>query len=427
MFPRKPSSPRWEALATVSLMVALSYAAGARAEPLNLESAVERALQVAPEIRAADADVAARAGELRQARSWPNPTVEARADNKLGQETGTGGTAMTQLALSQPLPILRLPRERRVAEARLAAAEASRNFRRLQIERDTAQAFFAAQLAQTRLALARERLDQTGLYPDGRQRRDPLKRYLTPFDRARLALLREEANQTVASAGREHATALAELRARLALPAAADVELADSILPDAPPVSDPATSPIDNHPAIAAAQRAQEGAVAGISAARAQRFADPVLNLFRERDFLNDARRDVTGVGVSVQVPLWNLNRGPIERAQAEAARAQAELDVQRREIALGLARSQAELARLRAQAEQVRDSLLEPARRLHELAQRSFHTGEVNVLALIDAANTYYDARARYLELLAQAQLAAAELRLAAGRSVVGEREVQP
>lgn len=426
MSPRKPSSPRWDMLATASLMVASLYAAGARAEPLNLESAVERALQVAPEIGAADADVAARAGELRQARSWPNPTVEARADDKLGQETGTGGTRLTQLALSQPLPILRLPRERRAAEARLAAAEASRNFRRLQIERDTAQAFFAAQLAQTRLALARERLDQTGRYPSN-ERRDPLKRYLTPFDRARLALLREEANQAVASAAREHATALAELRARLALPATADVELPDPALPAAPSASDPAPSAIDHHPAIAAAQRAHEGAVAGIAAARAQRFADPALNLFRERDLLNDARRDVTGVGVSVQVPLWNLNRGPVERAQAEAARAQAELDAQRREIALGLVRSQTELARLRAQAEQVRDSLLEPARRVHELAQRSFHTGEVNVLALIDAANTYYDARARYLDLLAQAQLAAAELRLAAGRSVVGGSEVQP
>lgn len=407
--------------------VALFYTAVVPAEPLTLESAIHRALEVAPEIRAADAAIAVRAGELRQAHSWPNPTIEVRADDRLGQEDGRGGTDITQLALSQPLPIRRLPRERRAAEAYLAAAEASRRFRGLSIERDTAEAFFATQLAQTRLALARERLTQTDAYPHGRQRRDPLNRYLTPFDRARLALLREEANQAVATAAREHETSLADLRARLALAPTANVELAAATLPPAPPAFDLSAPAVDNHPAVAAAQRTQEGAVAGIELARAQRFADPALNLFRERDLLNDARGNVTGVGISAQIPLWNLNRGPVDRARAEVTRAQAELDAERRDISLQLMRSRAELLRLREQAERMRASLLEPAHKLHELARRSFQMGEVNVLALIDAANTYYDARARYLELLAQAQLAAAELRLAAGESVLRQPEVQP
>ena len=426
MFLIQPSLRR-HASAIGVLTVALFYTAVVPAEPLTLESAVYRALEVAPEIRAADAAIAVRAGELRQAHSWPNPTIEVRADDRLGQEDGRSGTDITQLALSQPLPIRRLPRERRAAEANLAAAEASGRFRRLTIERDTAEAFFAAQLAQTRLALARERLAQTDAYPDGRQRRDSLNRYLTPFDRARLALLREEANQAVATAAREHETSLADLRARLALAPTANVELATATLPPAPPAFDLPAPAVDSHPAVTAAQYAQEGAVAGIELARAHRFADPALNLFRERDVLNDTRANVTGVGISVQIPLWNLNRGPIDRARAEVARAQAELDAQRREISLQLMRGRAELVRLREQAEQMRASLLEPAHKLHDLARRSFRTGEVNVLALIDAANTYYDARTRYLELLTQAQLAAAELRLAAGESVLRQAEVRP
>lgn len=426
MFFINPSFRR-RAPAIGAFTVALFYTAVVPAEPLTLESAIHRALAVAPEIRAADAAVAARAGELRQARSWPNPTIEVRADDRLGREDGRGGRDITQLALSQPLPMRRLPRARRAAEAYLAAAEASRRFRRLTIERDTAAAFFAAQLAQTRLALARERLTQTDAYPDGRQRRDPLNRYLTPFDRARLALLREEANQAVGTAAREHEKSLADLRARLALTPTADIELAAVTLPPAPPAFDLFASTVANHPAVTAAQRTQAGAVAGIELARAQRFADPTLNLFRERDLLNDARANVTGVGIGVQIPLWNLNRGPVARARAEVARTQAELDAQRREISLQLMRSRAELLRLREQAEQMRARLLEPAQKLHELARRSFQTGEVNVLALIDAASTYYDARGRYLELLAQAQLAAAELRLAAGESVLRQAEVRP
>lgn len=426
MFLINPSSQRL-APTLGAFAIALFYTAAAPAEPLTLDSAIHRALEVAPEMRAADADVAIRASELRQARSWPNPTIEVRADDRLGQEDGRGGTDITQFALSQPLPIRRLPREARAAAAQLAAAEASRRFRRLVVERDTAEVFFATQLAQTRLALAHERLTQTDAYPNEGKRRDPLNRYLTPFDRARLALLREEANQAVSAAARAHEKSLADLRARLALAPTANIVLVAATLPPIPATLDVTAEAVEHHPAVAAAQHTQEGAMAGIELARAQRFADPALSVFRERDMLNDARADVTGVGIGVQIPLWNLNRGPIERARAEVARAQAELESQRREISLQLSRSRAELLRLHAQAEQMRVSLLEPAHKLHELARRSFQTGEVNVLALIDAANTYYDARARHLELLAQAQLAAAELRLATGESVLRQAEVQP
>ncbi len=387
----------------------------------TLGSAVRRVREIAPETRAADADVAARAGELRTASSFPNPTIEIRADDKLGQEDGRGGTDFTQLALSQPLPLRRLGRERRAAQARLAASEAGRRYRLLQIERETAEAFYAAQLAQDRLALARERSEQTDIYPGSGQRRDPLKRYLAPFDRTRLAILREEANQAVAAAEREYQKALTTLRARLGLSADAGIELAPAVLPPAPSVLETLVRDLDNQPAVAAARSSHDAAVAGVEAARSQRFADPALNLFRERDVLANERRDVTGIGISVQLPLWNTNRGPIDQAVAEAARAQAELDVERRDALARLQSSYTELTRLRAQSERVRDQLLEPARKLHELARRSFSAGEINVLALIDATNAYYDARARYLDLLAQAQLTAAELRLAAGSSLLG------
>lgn len=417
----------WRAVVVPALC--LSWSVMAHAE-WTLEAAVRRAREIAPETRVADADVAARAGELRTASSFPNPTIDIRADDKLGQEDGRGGTDFTQLALSQPLPLRRLERERRAAQARLASSEAARRYRLLQIERETAEVFYATQLAQDRLALARERLAQTDIYPGGEQRRDPLKRYLAPFDRARLAILHEEANQAIAVAEREHQKALTGLRVRLGLPADASVEVASAVLPPAPSAFDTLARDLDNYPAVATARSSLDAAVAGVDAARSQRFADPSLNLFRERDVLANERRDVTGIGISVQVPLWNTNRGPIDKAVAEAARAQAELDVERRDALARVQTSYTELTRLRLQLERVRDKLLEPARKLHELARRSFSAGEVNVLALIDAANAYYDARSRYLELLAQAQLTAAELRLATGASLVDSldnAEVRP
>ena len=62
------------------------------------------------------------------------------------------------------------------------------------------------------------------------------------------------------------------------------------------------------------------------------------------------------------------------------------------------------------------------------ELTQKGYSTGEQNGLALVDASNTYFDAQARYLELLRDAWIEAAELRLAAGISLLDSTlEVAP
>lgn len=390
----------------------------------SLETAVRRVLAVAPEGRAADADVAARRGELTQAGAWPNPTVDLRADNRLGQaDDGRGGTGFTQLALSQPLPLRRVPRERAVAEARLAGAEDGRRLRRLELERTAAAAFHELQRAQAKLDLARARLKETEGYPSAGDR---LVRYLAPLERARLTILREEANQVVAAAEREREQALIAFRARLALPADAAVEAAPLAEPPAPPALEALERSLENHPLLAAARKEREAAEAGIAVARSQRLADPALNLFRERDFLAGSRRDVNGVGVSVQVPLWNANRGVVDKAKAGALRARTEYEIVLRDALSRLRRGYAELTRARAQAERVRTSLLEPAQRLNGLARRSFAAGEANVLALIDAANSYFEAQARYVELVVLAQEAQAELRLATGQSLLAQ-ETQP
>lgn len=399
-----------------------AYAVGASADIVvwTLESTIQRAMEIAPEVRAADAEVAVRRGELTQAGAWPNPSIDLRADDRLGQEDGRGGTDFTQLALSQPLPLRRVARERAVAESRLAGAEEGRRLRRLELERAAAQSFHELQRAQARLELAQARLKQTENYPGAAGARDRLVRYLVPLERARLAILREEANQAVVAAEREREQALIAFRARLALPADAVAEGTPPAEPPAPPALEALERSLENHPLLTAARKEQEAAEAGIAVARSQRFADPALNLFRERDFLAGGRRDVNGVGVSVQVPLWNTNLGVVDKARAGALRARTEYEIVLRDALARLRRSYADLTRARIQAERVRTNLLEPAQRLNELARRSFAAGEANVLALIDAANSHFDAQARYVELVTQAQLSAAELRLATGQSLL-------
>lgn len=361
--------------------------------------------------------------------AWPNPTAELRADNKLGQETGRGGGNLSQLAISQPLPFRRLDRQLAVAEANLRGAQEVRRYQRLMLEREAARVFHALQFAEARVGMARSRLDLAegfGRSGPGDKSRDLLVRYLTPLDRMRLAVMREEAGQTVLAAEQAYQKALIEFRSLLALSADAAVQVAQLDLAAAPPAIVGLEQNLLGHPLLVAIREEVEAARGGIALAESLRFADPTLNLFYERDYINNERSDIIGVGVSIQLPFWNQNRGTVAKARAETLKAQAQFEMQQRDTLTLLRQGYTDLARLIEQAQRTYDKLLEPARQVFELTGRGFASGESNILALVDANNTYFDARARHLGLLKETQDAAAELRFAAGIPLAGS-EVKP
>ncbi len=262
-------------------LLAAVPATGAEAGGWTLESSVQRVLEVAPERRAAEAEVAAREGELVRDTAWPNPTVEGRSDRKLGIEDGTGGSDVTQLAVTQPLPLLRLSRQRAQAEANLAAAQAARHYRRLLLENQVARAFHQLQFAETKRALARERAEAAQQYAEtgGTDRR--LVRYLSPLDRTRLAILRESARQTLVAADGEWSEAAARFRALLALSGEEAPTTAPLNAAAPPPSLSGLKARLDAHSVLIASQRDLDAARAGIDVARSSRFADPTLTLFR--------------------------------------------------------------------------------------------------------------------------------------------------
>ena len=394
------------------------------AQVWTLESSIERATAVAPELRAAESEIAARAGELTQAGAWPNPTVDLRADEKLGIEDGRGGYDLNQISITQPLPLRRLAHQRRAAEAGLESARAGQHHQRLQLETRTAHAFHALQLAAERQRLAEERLKfAEGLRPGA----DRLVRYLSPLERARLDILRETARQDVAFAEGKWSEAVSQFRTLLALSPDAQPETTPLTPSAAPAALAELHGRLATHPALRATQQARDAGRANVDVARSQRFADPTVSVFREQDYLAGSRRDYSGLMLGVQIPLWNRNNGGVARAAAEVEKAEALLAAQRRDLESRLYQSRLHLGHLIEQAEHYRTRLLEPARRLLDLTRKGFATGEQNGLALVDASDTYFDTQARYLELLHDAWLEAAELRLAAGISLTSGTEVQP
>lgn len=410
-------------LAGIALLFLFPLAVGA-ADVWTLPLSIKRALEVSPEMRIADAEIGVREGELKRDSAWPNPTVEARVDRKLGIETGSGGNDVTQLAITQPIPLSRLSSQRARGEANVAVAQASRDHQRLQFENQVARAFNALQVAEAKYRIAEQRLQAAQQYDagGGARSRDRLVRYLAPLDRARLTILRESARQSLATVEGEQREAALRFRQLLALPNDAAItvtSLTIATLPSKPADFDVA---LDAHPAMIAGQRDLDAARRGIDVARASRLADPTVSVFRERDVLGGDERSYYGVVVGVQIPLWNQNRGDVARAAAETNRADAALSVRRRELESALRDSRFRLERLIDQAQHYAKNVLGPSERLLELTRRGFATGEIAVLALLDANNSYFEAEQRQLELLAEAAAAAADLRLSAGQSLVEE-----
>jgi cobalt-zinc-cadmium efflux system outer membrane protein len=411
---------------TLLLGAGFCMTATAWSQPLErwtLNGSIQRALQVAPEIKTADAKIGLQRGKLESADAWPNPTVSLQVDDKLGIEDGRGGYDVTQFAISQALPLGRLNRQRRQAQASLSSAESRRRYHQLLIEYEVARRFHILQLAQAKLELAQQRLQKALSYSKNGNKtgsRDKLVRYLTPLETMRLDIMQQTAKQAVAMAEGEYNEALASFRSLLNLKFTTELQL-----PALASVSTPADlatleSDLRNHPGLVADRRAIAAAEAGIAVARSKRFEDPTLTLFREKDYLANRRDDVTGVMLSVQIPLWNRNNGQVTQARYAVLQAQADLEVKRRQLNTSLHKSYLHLGHLIEQADHYRTHLLRPAQRVLKLTQRGFEAGSLNILSLIDANNTYFDTQQRYYELLEEGWLELAELRKSAGLSVL-------
>ncbi len=397
----------------------------------TLGASIQRALEVAPEIKAADAAIGKQQGKLEQASAWPNPSVSIQVDETLGLESSSGGYNVTQLEISQPIPMGRLKHQRTQAEAEVASVQALFRQQRLTLEYKVAQRLHILQFAQAKLQLAKKRLQQAHRFQHTGSNHDPLIRYLTPLETMRLNIILQSAKQTADMAEGRFDEAAASFKSLLQLPLENNIALVALTPVTAIESFSEMEKSMQQHPSLQAYKQAVAASQAGVAVARAQRFSDPTLSLFRTEEYIANRRQQSTGVMLSIQVPLWNKNNGRVTQARYAVHQAQAELKIKQRNLRTQLYRSHLHLGHLIAQAEHYRKELLKPAQHVFSLTRKGFNAGELNILTLIDANNTYFDVRARYLELLQQAWLELARVRLSAGtslqdKSVVNMSEVK-
>ena len=392
----------------------------------TLESTVNHAVKTSPLMSVANAEIQSAEGSANQAGRWPNPVVEVTATDKLGINEAIGGNDLTQTAITQTIPLWKKSAEKNVAESELKSARTDRDYQQLILENDAAKTFHRAQFTGALFKLAQEQLGFARSSQAGRSSRDPLVRYLSPLEKKRLTIIGELAEQELASAEGELSEAQMGFKTLMQIPLEQGVEIEKIKEPTAKFNVRELQQKLSQHSAIETLKFKNEAAEHAVDLAKGGRVPDLSITYFRELDFLDNRRQHFNGLTLGITLPLWNFNSGEVAKARAESLKTQNQQIAMQNELLGKLHQTFVHFGHLTEQAEKYRTKILGPAEEVFNLTNKSFKAGEVNVLSLIDASNTYFDARKRYVELLYESWIELAQLRLSAGISILDTKKAE-
>ena len=433
----------------IALLPVDTFSQGAAStNQLRLDDVLAAAVIQHPLVDAARSRLDAAYGTRRTAGVLPNPVFTYWLENATfpGQRPKTPLDTETQLYATLPLEFLYQRGSRtRAASAGVDAATAELAGARQQVARDAARAFFrvaAAQVAVDGADDLRSHLMSLVTYNqhrvrEGKAAEADLIRTQVEMDRAEanaaLALV-ELARARAALAPYIASTARAAVGApnasRDSAPAPLDSRFPDSMRVD---VDDVAASnsaaplaPLANvlatamlaRPDVVAARARVAGAHADATYQRAQTVRQAGLTFGSKRTL------GVTSMIASLNIPfpLFDQNRGEIQRATALERAAQSELAWTERLAASEIRSAYAAARALSEQAARLRGSMLSRADSSRQIAIAAYAEGAVPLLQVIDASRTLSDARQSYYQLMFAQRESLLELRAASGEVVVTE-----
>ncbi|UVL21171.1 TolC family protein [Pseudomonas sp. B21-023] len=385
-------------------LLCLLLAGPAGAEGLSLDQALDAAFAQNPDFAAIGREIGIAEGERRQAGLIPNPELSWEVEDTRRD------TSTTTVTLSQALE---LGGKR---GARIEVAETGQAIARLELERqrnslraDVIQAFHAALRAQTALELAQQSqaLTERGLrVVEGRVRAGQS----SPVEATRAQVQLAQAEAAVRRARTERGVANQTL-ARLTGSAEARFDRLDasSLSPGPAPKAERLLATVEQTAEWRLAAAQIERGDASLGSEKAQRI--PNLTVSLGSQYSREARERVNVVGLSMPLPLFDRNQGNVLAAARRADQA--------RDL-----RNAVEL-RLRSETRSALDqwgtamgevqaydrTILPAAQQAVDTATRGFEMGKFAFLDVLDAQRTLIEARGLYLDALAQATDARAQV----------------
>ena len=167
------------------------------------------------------------------------------------------------------------------------------------------------------------------------------------------------------------------------------------------------------HPAMDAARARVNALEANVTVERRARVPSLAVEIFTDHEL----DRRAYGVGLAIELPLWNWNTGNIQRSHHMLAAEKNSLESERLELEIRAIEAQSQCQAGMVLATRYRERILPRAQSAARVIERTYQLGETTLLEVIDARRTLLETRGQFLSTLAQAQIDCSRL-----REIVGE-----
>lgn len=402
-----------------AFFLALSSALGAESMRLNLERAVQVALERNLELKAKREELGIAEGRSIHANLLlqHNPELDGDIGNRRLRNPEPGynkNIVQGGVSLMQEFEIAGQPRYRREA--------ARDNLQRVKFEvGDFERALrFRVTVVFLKLLNSESKISQAERLVKLRNRlHDAAKRRLSLGDipEAQVILAEVELNRArsdLITLQKEHEELLSRLKTELSLKDDTRVEIQGALSRISPSVSLPELikTAIERRPDLAAAEREKRAAEAEERLARAERVPNIRIGAFYEKD----DKDNIVGGKISIPLPFFDRNQGELREALARKSIADLNY-LNRRQTLEREIRTAYNKFRL---AE--RDVSLYPEDSLKrfdeslELNQKAYQEGQIDLSDAVVFQNQLIEARQRYIDALTNYNLAVAELKFQAG-----------
>lgn len=375
-----------------------------RAGELTLQEALTLSDRYSPVLKAASLEIDATNAAAVQASVYPNPVLSTELEDT------RKSTRKTTVLVGIPLEVSgqRGARMSAAASGRTVASAELANAR-AEVHGNVIQTFFEVVIAQERWTIAQATYELAAKASDVAGKRVAAGK-VSPVEETR-------AQVAQANSALEITDAKSELSAaRYALAATWGnsepiFSKALATLSDVP--SRPEWSVLEAKLAkspqlgVASAEVTRREALAALEQSRSHVI--PTLNFGTKRD--QELGRTELVIGLSIPLPLFDRNQGNIGEALSRTEKARTTMDATRVRLSTELHRAFTRLNAARESLQSLNSTILPGAERAYKAATRGFEAGKFSFLEVLDAQRTFFQARAQYLTVLANAYAAAAAI----------------
>jgi cobalt-zinc-cadmium efflux system outer membrane protein len=369
-------------------------------EIITLEDAIAHALDSSPRLKASRASLAASRGERQQAGALPNPEVAYSKQNV--KATGaykdiSPGQSVYELNQLVEIGGKRSARKD-IADKGVQIADLESQATALDLIRDVTIAYAEAVAAEENVRLA---IEQKALAED------VLASVTTRVDAAASPLIQksraevERATASVAldSAKRERTISFKVLSTLLGHDEPAyklDTKAFFTLAKKHAPAD---TEQLKSNPDLAKLDTALEQSKARLDLEKANAIPDPTLNAGLIQ--IPSAKGKALMLGVAIPIPVFNVNRGNIEKARSEVIRTEEDNRYTGLSLNNDLTRAQEQMKNAYVLAKTLAGQILPSAEKAFSLAREGYGLGRFPYIEVLDAQRSLFGAKQQHIAAL--------------------------